>query len=254
MTYEITNNTQYGSIEIYFDGKPAQAIRDALKQLHFRWHGVKKCWYGFAAESVARDAIIAASDTGDIIVTDGYMGASAVYGSKCNGDNKHLYGADLSAAIRADIKRAGLKGVTVSVETYAGGQSITATVRATADDIVTLEEYKAAYRVKPAISWITTDDHPEGIHVNEYFSMDPAQQESTRLAAAEYDYTHNITESRTLNNYRLGEYAEYRDAFRRKLDAVNQIISAYRYDDSNSMVDYFDTNFYYDIRVKMVGK
>lgn len=31
---------------------------------------------------------------------------------------------------------------------------------------------------------------------------------------------------------------------------VNEIICAYRYDESNGMVDYFDTNFYYDIYTK----
>lgn len=171
-----------------------------------------------------------------------------------NQSTKNLHGADLSAAIRADIKRAGLKGVTVSVKTYAGGQSVAATVRATADDIVTLEEYKAAYRVNPATYWITTDDRPEGIHASQYFAMDPAQQESTRLAAAEWEYMHYVSQSRDLNQYRLDEYAEYCDTFRRKLDAVNSIINVYHYDHSDSAVDYFDTNFHYDIRVKMVGK
>lgn len=45
MTYTITNNSQFNSLEIYFDGKPSSAIRDALKELKFRWHGMKKCWY-----------------------------------------------------------------------------------------------------------------------------------------------------------------------------------------------------------------
>jgi len=33
---------------------------------------------------------------------------------------------------------------------------------------------------------------------------------------------------------------------------IDAIVSAYRYDCSNGMVDYFDTNFYYDIRLKPV--
>lgn len=54
MTYTITNNNQYNSIEIAFDGKPSEAVRDALKALRFRWHKVKKVWYGYAdAEKIA---------------------------------------------------------------------------------------------------------------------------------------------------------------------------------------------------------
>lgn len=247
MTYEITTNTQYGSIEIYFDGKPAQAIRDALKLLRFRWHGIKKCWYGFAAESAVRDAIIEASETGDHVTTDGYLGATAVYGSK---SNKYLHGSDLSAAIREDLKREGIKGVTIRAKTYAGGQSVTATVNASPADLIPLDEYKAAYRVKASYYWINTDEHPEGIHVDTYFSMEAEQQEATRVSAAEWDYKNNVCKERNVNQYRIDDYTEYTKDFLNKLHKVNQIISAYRYDASNSQVDYYDTNFYYDIRVK----
>lgn len=57
MTYTITNNPEFNSLEITFDGKPAQAVRDALKALRFRWHSVKKVWYGYATEEAARAAI-----------------------------------------------------------------------------------------------------------------------------------------------------------------------------------------------------
>ena len=57
MTYTINTNTEFNSIEIFFNGIPTEAIRNALKALKFRWHGVKKCWYGYADEATAREAI-----------------------------------------------------------------------------------------------------------------------------------------------------------------------------------------------------
>lgn len=48
MTYTITENPSFNSLEITFDCKPEQAIRDALKALRFRWHKIKKVWYGYA--------------------------------------------------------------------------------------------------------------------------------------------------------------------------------------------------------------
>lgn len=42
MTYEIRKNHQFNSAEIYFDGKPSEEVRNALKALKFRWHSVKK--------------------------------------------------------------------------------------------------------------------------------------------------------------------------------------------------------------------
>ena len=57
MTYTITKNAQFNSLEIAFDGKPAEEIREALKALRFRWNGAKKVWYGYAEEAAAREAI-----------------------------------------------------------------------------------------------------------------------------------------------------------------------------------------------------
>lgn len=249
MTYTIERNSQFGSLEVYFDSKPSDAVRDALKLLRFRWHGIKKCWYGFAEETSLRNAILEACDGIDAVVTDGYLGATAVYGAK---SREFLHGSDLSAAIRADLKNNGIKGVTISCKPYAGGQSLTATFKPSAADLITLDEYKAIYRVKASFYWISTEEHPEGIHVDTYFAMEPEQQEATRQAAAEWEYNRILTSKRVLNQYRLDDCIEYTEAFRQKLHTVNKIISAYRYDDSNSMVDYFDTNFYYDIKVNPV--
>lgn len=55
--YTITNNPSFNSIEVKFEGKPSEAIRDALKDLRFRWHGVKKVWYGYKTEEETRKAI-----------------------------------------------------------------------------------------------------------------------------------------------------------------------------------------------------
>lgn len=57
MTYTITRNEAFNSIEIIFDGKPSEAVRTALKALKYRWHGVKKLWYGYSTEEEARAAI-----------------------------------------------------------------------------------------------------------------------------------------------------------------------------------------------------
>ena len=57
MTYTITKNPEFNSIEILFEGKPSEEIRAALKALRFRWHNAKKIWYGYTTEEAARAAI-----------------------------------------------------------------------------------------------------------------------------------------------------------------------------------------------------
>jgi hypothetical protein len=56
MTYEIRTNAKFNSLEIYFDGIPGANIRTALKALKFKWHKVKKCWYGFADRETVEKA------------------------------------------------------------------------------------------------------------------------------------------------------------------------------------------------------
>lgn len=58
--YTITINPSYNSTEIAFEGKPSEAIRNALKDLRFRWHNVKKVWYGYKDEQTVTAALTAA--------------------------------------------------------------------------------------------------------------------------------------------------------------------------------------------------
>lgn len=57
MEYTITRNEAFNSLEITFDGKPSEAVRDALKALRFRWHSKRRVWYGYTDEETARAAI-----------------------------------------------------------------------------------------------------------------------------------------------------------------------------------------------------
>lgn len=57
MTYTITENPGFNSLEITFNEKPSAAIREALKALRFRWHKVKKLWYGYAKREAVEAAL-----------------------------------------------------------------------------------------------------------------------------------------------------------------------------------------------------
>lgn len=244
MTYEIRTNTQFNSHEIYFDGKPSEAVRNALKELKFRWHGVKRCWYGFGQSEESLAAVITGTTTDEepaTVVADGYLGGGAVYGSK---SNRYLHGADLSAAIRADLKKAGIKNTTVKCKTYAGGQNVTATVKLTDSDYIPFEQFLDQYMVSCS-GWIYTGT--DSIFADNYWRMEAAEREQIRQAAARYEYD-EIRAGRKV--YRIDRIDYLIPSTLETVKLVDKIISAYRYDCSNSMVDYFDTNFYYDIDLK----
>lgn len=254
-TYNITYNAQYDSHEVTFESKPATAVLDALKALKMRWNPKKACWYGFAKEHEIINAILENGEgetitgektEGATVYTDGYLGGGAVYGSK---SNLHLYGADLSKAIREDIKRAGIKGVTVRCKSYSGGQSIGVTVTLRPDEYISFPEFLENYRIK-GNTWIYTAENPSGIHSDRYFEMSAEEQQETRAAAAAYDYERMTTRENRVNEFYIDEETHFTPETLAKIKNIQAIICAYRYDESNGMVDYFNTNFYYDIYTK----
>ena len=262
--YEIRENKQYNSREVYFDGKPSRATLDALKALKMRWNHVKACWYGYAQECDLINAIITGDRDGENITgektegatvyTDGYLGGGAVYGSK---SDKHLYGADLSKAIREDIKAAEIKGASVRCKSYSGGQSITVTLSLPASAYVTKEQFAADYRIPTSASWIYYEDEDgksQTIHIDKYFASDADEQEKIRISAAASEYHREAESENDLNQYHLDKYTTvYTPQTMEIIKKVNSIIAAYRYDESNAMVDYFETNFYYSIVTKPIA-
>ena len=43
-------NYEQNGIEIYFDKKPSESVRDSLKGNGWRWSGFKKCWYNYYSD------------------------------------------------------------------------------------------------------------------------------------------------------------------------------------------------------------
>lgn len=249
MTYAINYNHDFGSYEITFDGKPSEAVRDALKALKFRWHSVKRCWYGYGVCEETIAAAIVGTTTEEepaSVIGDGYLGGGSVYGSK---SNKYLYGSDLSAAVRADLKAAGIKGVTVKCHTYAGGQSLDVTCKFAPGDYLPRSEFIENYRIRGNCYWIYTGS--DSIHIDSYYAADAAEQERIRIAAAAYAYDTATTTEQQIHHVSRVDYltAEAQE----KLERVNAIVAAYNYDCSNAMVDYFETNFYWTIYIKPTG-
>lgn len=57
MEYAINKNNNFNSLEITFAGKPNEQTRDVLKANGYRWHGVRRLWYGYTDEQTIRAAL-----------------------------------------------------------------------------------------------------------------------------------------------------------------------------------------------------
>ena len=237
---KININQELNGIELSFESKPEAATLDEIKSHGFRWNRNKCVWY--AKQTV--DRLTFAESLGEIEAT-------TKHDDKINLDNlgentPRLGGAELSSAIRDDLKRRGVKGCTVRVRNW---DSVTVTVRATAADFTSLEEFKERY----LFSEFCCDIESHGKFTGEswVYSLEGlTEDEQNRL----YDNycKYEIENRRDYNEYHRERklYPQYTTAFCEKLEAIYKISNQWNYDNSDPYTDYFDRGYYLDIDIK----
>lgn len=58
--FTIVYNSQFGSTDVSFREKPPAEVIQALKGLRFRWHKMKRVWYGYKDPETVRAAVLSA--------------------------------------------------------------------------------------------------------------------------------------------------------------------------------------------------
>lgn len=171
---------------------------------------------------------------------DGYMGAT-----KWVGDKSHLslYGKDLSSAIRQDLKDNGISGCTVRTSR---GNSVTVTVKGKDSDKISYNEFKNSDWYKDVFYYGYAYINGEKISERDFYNMSANEQDEIRKQVYEQEIVNK--KEYQINHYYLDDYNTYfTNSFINKLKKINSILAEFQYDDSNAMVDYFNTNMYYSI-------
>lgn len=251
LPFSIVGNPSFNSVEVTFDGKPSEAVRNALKEMKFRWNPKRSVWYGFKSEAETRRAILNANaeplnidEEFCSVHTSGYLGGGAVYGSK---SNQSLYGAELTKAIREDLKRLKVKATVRKT----GSGNVCVTVSASAADYVDFETFYKTFEIHDYIDFYSAED--ERICDREFWQADHNKQnEILRATAMHYYKGYTDKESYSVNHYYLDRLTVFTPEALERIKLAQKVVAAYRYDESNSMVDYFNTNFYYDIYIKNI--
>lgn len=237
-------NEALDGVELYFAEMPTEETRTTLKANGFRWNKSKRCWY--AKRKPETLAIV------DGIATGAPVSAPTVKAAKTperiNLDNLQnlpcLYGSDLTKAIREDLKKRGVKGVTVRKSHSA----VVITVSATADDIASVEEMKTRYN-ESAFGC----DAERGFYNGTrwvYNYSDLSEEEK----ATEYhnNIMYRLTKVNSFSIYHQDRtnHPELTTAFYNKCVAIYKIANQWNYDNSDIMTDYFDRGYYLDIDIK----
>lgn len=191
------------------------------------------------------------------VANDGYLGAIKTTGSK---SAVYLRDAELGKQIRQALQEVlapelSKSDVKVRKESYSMGRTIHITLRLDKGKYApTREEYKQIVidNVKRGkYTWIQDGESGIGVFHEAYWSMTEDEKRKVEQATAEqkavWEYDRDTTD---INQYHIDEEDTLNDEGKEIVKVANQVIKAFNYDDSNAQVDYFDTNFYYNLKVE----
>lgn len=244
-------NEEQNGIEVIFEEKPEAGTLDALKASGFRWHRVKKLWYAKNTES--RMALVQSIATGQKIESAPKAAKVDMINLDNLGENRptNFYGADLAMAIREDLKRRGVSGVTVRARRVTHDTGITVTIKATAEDFASVEEAKN--RMQFSSFYCQAARH--GVYTGKkwVYNLDELTEEQQQEEYNNYILYH-CQKAPQINEHHLidcrNDYFTITTAFYNKIVAVFKIANQWNWNRSDSMTDYFDIGYFLDIEVK----
>lgn len=190
------------------------------------------------------------------VASDGYLGAIKTTGSK---SQVYLRDAVLSKEIRKALQEVlapelSKSDVRVRKESYSMGRTIHITLRLDKSKYApTRDEFKQIVieNIKrQRYNWIQNGDGKEVFH-EAYWGMTDEEKRKAEQATAEQQAIWNYDRDTVdINQYHIDKEDMLTEDGKEIVRVANQVIKAFNYDDSNAQVDYFDTNFYYNLKVE----
>lgn len=267
---EKRENKELNGIELYFAVYPLDGTKQNLKKYGFRWNRKKACWYAkqnldtlnfasICAETTTAEYEEIASRTGETVKTTGKTTEKTAKAEKkpdtINLDNLgvkpegfSLHGAELAAFIRADLKKRGVSGVTVRARSVTYSTGITVTIRATANEIASVEEMKKRYTYSYFACETNRGFYNGGNWVYNFHELTDEQKQEEYNKYIRYQLQSVDCFSTHWND--RDNCPELTTTFYNKCLAVFRIANQWNYDNSDSMTDYFDVGYYLDIDIK----
>ncbi len=227
MNYRIEKNKNFNSVEIYFEGIPAPEIRSNLKALKFRWHNVKKCWYGYAEEKQIIDILNGSEPKETKKDNNKKIDLSNLERIKLN-----CYGAEFAKVLRQELKQRNAKGVTIRSNRSGLTSSYTVTIELNPADFVSVEEL-AARRPDLYAHYLS----------NIWSGKEKSEKDF-------YKYSIESAKDKTVYSGRAVDMPQLTKQAQERCEAIRRICMAANYDNSDSMTDYYDVGYYLDIYFK----
>lgn len=268
MQYTITQNNQFNSLEVSFNGKPSKEVRDNLKALKYRWNPKKCIWYGYSKEDELVQALSGGLDNNDKIeqietggnFSEGYLGAAKWEGINCHKDFELK---DVNKYLKQVCRKNYGVDIRTKYHSYSMGQSTNIDIKLNNDSFLEPEEMYNIFMnsnntsLKNYVISETFLEDDEN-HFNNYAYLgryNDASEEERKDKIIQW-YTNKFKYEhpwyvRSSDDY---IFCFLKDNYRKAANTILNTLSSFNYDDSNSMVDYYDTNFYSFVYLNFLDK
>lgn len=251
MLYEIKENKQYGSFEVYFSEKPNEETRTAMKNNKMRWNPKKCCWYGFIEKNKLES--ILKNDDALAIPEATFVDGDGLYDGWEGGNNTEWHSEkELKSKLAADFKKAGIKA-TIKFNKAGYLTAITCTLTIKADDIKSREEWEEFNKIN-FNGWNYYTDENGNIKdiYGEELDINPESSEQLKLQENIKETNYNLTVKHlTGNTHMYDELNILKGKAKRDYDVMRKIVASYNRDCSNATIDYFERDIYDDYRIKI---
>jgi hypothetical protein len=257
--YEIKENKQYNSIEVYFKSKPEEQIRIALKQRKMRWNPKKGCWYGFIERNQLALILGSQNNEAVIIPETSFVDGNGLYDGWEGGNNKEWNSRkELKELLRADFKKAGIKA-TIRFEDAGYLIAITCTLTINAMDIKNREEWEEHNQIN--FNWGDRNNYEDEngeiqVIFGDELNRDPITEEEKALHENIKATNYKLEVEHITGSYHNGfdEMKILKGKAKRDYDIMKAIVTSYNRDCSNGQIDYFNRSIYEYYEIKVVGK
>lgn len=247
----LIENQELNGIELYFESIPTEEERNTLKANGFRWNRAKKCWYAKDTADTRKAASIFSdpNSTATAAPAVAKKAPAAINLDNLGQNRPCLYGAELSKAIRDELKRRGATGCTVRNRYH---DAYTVTIKATAEDFASVEEMKERYTQSAFYCDLARNN---GLYMNGRYIYESDYEAADEAGKDALHTEYVIYSAKRLSNVNWHHfdreyYWEFTEAFYNKVQAVIRIANQWNYDNSDIMTDYFDVGYYLDIDIK----
>lgn len=240
--YEIKNNEQYGSKEIYFNEKPEAKIIKAMKEKKMRWNPKKSCWYGFIEDADIQEIF---GENALVIPEAKFVNGYGLYDGWEGGKNRQWRSdKELKQFLLDDFKKAGIKA---SVRFNRAGYltSITVTIKISEEDIKTYEEWaQLPFDVSSGWNCYTDENGKiDNIFGEKFYSLPDEERKVMYENIKNTAYNLRVEHLKD-TSYSFSDIDVLREEASRKYNLVKEIVASYNRDCTNSQIDYFDRDIY----------